>query len=75
LDNPEAAGFRRPRLSGFKTLTSLHQLQPFLSRASIDTYEGVYSRAGVDWESVEEGLNGEIFDLEGVMRPGSPRVA
>lgn len=73
--NGDNGGLRRPRLSHFRTVTSLHQLQPFLSRASIDTYEGVYSRADVDWEAVEEGLNGEIFDVESVTRPGTPRLA
>jgi hypothetical protein len=54
-------GLRRPHLTGIKSLTSLHQLQPFFSRASIDTYEGVYGDVGVDWDAVEEGLEEEIF--------------
>jgi hypothetical protein len=53
---------RRPRLNSIRTLTSLHQLQPFFSRASVDTFEGVYSNAKVDWDAVEDGLLGEIFE-------------
>jgi hypothetical protein len=47
-----------------RALTSLHQLQPFFSRASIDTFEGVYNDAGVDWDAIEEGLNAEIFESQ-----------
>jgi hypothetical protein len=43
-------------------LTSLYQLQPFCARASIDTFEGVYGNQGVDWDAVEAGLDGEVFD-------------
>ncbi|WVQ73679.1 hypothetical protein IAR50_003259 [Cryptococcus sp. DSM 104548] len=57
-----AAPLRRPRLSGVKALTSLRQLQPFLARASMDTFESVYGDLGVDWDGIEEGLTGEIFD-------------
>lgn len=53
---------RRPHLARVRALSSLHQLQPFFSRASIDTFEGVYSDAGVDWDAIEEGLNAEIFE-------------
>ncbi|ODO06352.1 hypothetical protein L198_01584 [Cryptococcus wingfieldii CBS 7118] len=56
------APLRRPRLSGVKTMTSLHQLQPFLARASMDTFESVYGDYGVDWDGIEESLTGEIFD-------------
>lgn len=55
---------RRPHLAGVRTLTSLHQLQPFFSRASIETFEGVYNDAGVDWDAIEEGLNAEIFESQ-----------
>jgi hypothetical protein len=55
---------RRPHLAGVRALTSLHQLQPFFSRASIDTFEGVYNDAGVDWDAIEEGLNAEIFESQ-----------
>ncbi|WVQ94532.1 hypothetical protein IAU59_001611 [Kwoniella sp. CBS 9459] len=57
---------RRPRLPNLKTLSSIHQLQPFLSRASIDTFESVYKGlgVGVDWEFVEDGLCREVFELE-----------
>ncbi|OCF39597.1 hypothetical protein I317_06612 [Kwoniella heveanensis CBS 569] len=59
---------RRPRLTDIKTLSSIHQLQPFLSRASIDTFESVYSSLGVgigvDWEYVEDRLCKEVFEIE-----------
>ena len=55
---------RRPQLSKIKTLTSLRQLQPFFSRASIETFEGVYADAGVDWDAIEDGLVSEIFEGE-----------
>ncbi|KAL1409508.1 hypothetical protein Q8F55_003491 [Vanrija albida] len=63
-DQNHLTGLRRPHLKGLKTLTSLQQLSTFFSRASIDTFEGVYADTGVDWEAVEDGLNGEIFDGE-----------
>ncbi|KAL7419677.1 hypothetical protein Q5752_005591 [Cryptotrichosporon argae] len=56
------AGPRRPRLAHVRTLTQLHQLHTFFARASIDTFEGVYANGGVDWEAVEDGLVGEIFE-------------
>lgn len=59
-DGRSLTGQRRPRLSGVKRLRTLHQLQPFFSRASIETYEGVYIDAGVDWVAVEDGLWGEV---------------
>ena len=58
----EGSSARRPRLAAVHAISSLSQLAPFFNRASIDTYEGVYSNEGVDWEAVEDGLNGEIFD-------------
>ena len=54
----------KPRLRSIKSLTSIYQLQPFFSRASIDTFEGVYSSASVDWDAVEDSLLDEIFDDE-----------
>lgn len=63
-DQNHLTGLRRPHLKGLKTLTSLQQLSTFFSRASIDTFEGVYADTGVDWEAVEDGLNGEIFEGE-----------
>lgn len=53
---------RRPRLTALRHLSSLTQLQPFFARASIDTFEGVYSDQGTDWEAVEAGLDHEIFE-------------
>lgn len=53
---------RRPQLTKLHTLTSLKQLQPFFSRASIETFEGVYADAGVDWEAIEDGLVAELFE-------------
>lgn len=63
-DNETGTGttLRRPHLTSVHTLSSLYQLQPFFARASIDTYEGVYGSRGVDWETVEDGLNAEIFE-------------
>lgn len=57
-------GLRRPQLSGVNAITSLHQLQPFFSRASIDTFEGVYNNTGTDWDAIEDGLTQEIFKGE-----------
>ncbi|KAK1927398.1 Dopey, N-terminal-domain-containing protein [Papiliotrema laurentii] len=62
LQLEESTKLRRPRLSSVKAISSIHQLESFFSRASIDTFEGVYRDAGVDWAAVEEGLNGEIFE-------------
>ena len=62
VESYDGSSLRRPRLTSVRTLTSLHQLQPFFSRASIDTFEGVYSIAGTDWEAVEDGLLAEMFD-------------
>ncbi|OCF74855.1 hypothetical protein I204_03697 [Kwoniella mangroviensis CBS 8886] len=63
LSEQSENGARKPRLSSVRTLNSIYQLQPFFSRASIDTFEGVYGGVGVDWETVEEGLSEEIFDV------------
>ncbi|WRT65559.1 uncharacterized protein IL334_002504 [Kwoniella shivajii] len=54
---------RKPRLLRIKSLTSIYQLQPFFSRASIDTFEGVFEGNAVDWEAIESGLSEEIFDM------------
>lgn len=43
-------------------MSSLKQLQPFFSRASIETFEGVYADTGVDWDAIEDGLVNEIFE-------------
>ncbi|EAL17745.1 hypothetical protein CNBL2580 [Cryptococcus deneoformans B-3501A] len=53
---------RRPRLSEVTSIVSLQQLQMFFARASMDTFESVYAEAAVDWNGIEEGLLGEIFD-------------
>ncbi|KAL0242321.1 hypothetical protein I308_105950 [Cryptococcus tetragattii IND107] len=53
---------RRPRLSEVTSIASLQQLQTFFARASMDTFESVYAEAAVDWNGIEEGLLGEIFD-------------
>jgi hypothetical protein len=60
-DNDTTA-LRRPRLTEVHHLASLHQLQPFCARASIDTFEGVYGNQGVDWDNVETGLDKEVFE-------------
>lgn len=57
----ELTKLRRPRLLRVKTISSIRQLEPFFSRGSIDTFEGVYRESGVDWVAVEDGLCGEIF--------------
>lgn len=58
----DTTSLRRPRLTNLNTLTSLYQLQSFFARASIDTFEGVYANAGIDWDAIEKGLDSEIFD-------------
>jgi hypothetical protein len=60
-DNDTRA-LRRPRLTDVHHLTSLYELQPFCARASIDTFEGVYGNQGVDWDTVEAGLDREVFE-------------
>lgn len=57
-----AAAPRRPHLSSVKSIASIHQLQPFFARASMNTFDGVYADAGVDWEAIEEGITAEIFE-------------
>jgi hypothetical protein len=52
---------RRPRLSNVKAISSLHQIEQFFSRASIDTFETVYASRDADWVAIEEGFSGEIF--------------
>jgi hypothetical protein len=59
-DARSPTGQRRPRLNGVNKLHTLLQLRPFFSRASMETYEGVYLGAGVDWSAVEDGLWGEL---------------
>lgn len=56
------SGLRRPQLSNLRSITSIYQLQPFFSRASMDTFEGVYNNAGIDWDAIEDGLTNEIFE-------------
>lgn len=63
-DSPASSALRRPRLSQVQALTSLRQLHPFFARSSIDTYEGVYSNQGIDWEAVENNMDAEIFDRD-----------
>jgi len=48
-------------LANVKAISSLHQLEQFFSRASIDTFETVYASREVDWAAIEEGFSGEIF--------------
>ena len=60
----------RPLLGGVRQskVTSLGQLEPFFSRASLSNYEAVYAMGGVDWAAVERSLELDMFE-------GEPTVA
>lgn len=60
----------RPLLGGVRQskVTSLSQLEPFFSRASLSNYEAVYAMSGVDWAAVERSLELDMFE-------GEPAVA
>lgn len=64
IQTNDSSAPRKPHLANVKALSSLQQLQPFFARASIETFEGVYADVGVDWDTIEEGLTGEIFEGE-----------
>jgi hypothetical protein len=56
----------RPLLGGVRQskVTSLSQLEPFFSRASLSNYEAVYAMGGVDWAAVERSLELDMFEGE-----------
>lgn len=58
----------RPLLGGVRQskVSSLSQLEPFFSRASLSNYEAVYALGGVDWPSVERSLELDLFEGEAV---------
>lgn len=43
-------------------ITSLAELEPFFSRASLVNYEAVYAMGGVDWVAVENSLELDLFE-------------
>jgi hypothetical protein len=45
-----------------KSIDSLAELQPFLLGSGIKSFEGMYSRASVDWDYVDRSLEDELFD-------------
>lgn len=53
---------RRPFLSSLRHITSISELAPFFSQASLTSYESLYSSASVDWDAVDAGLEAEMFD-------------
>lgn len=57
----ESGKLRRPRLLRAKKISSIRELEPFFSRASIENFECLYTASSVDWAAVEEGLQSEIF--------------
>lgn len=55
---------RQPLLTK-KRIESISDLQRFFSSVSLAAYESVYHSGGkVDWDAVETGLMGELFDGE-----------
>jgi hypothetical protein len=48
-------------LSHVRRIDSLAQLVPFLSRASLLTFEATYASASLDVDSVDNDLREEIF--------------
>lgn len=56
----------RPLLGGIRQskVSSLSQLEPFFSRASLSNYEAVYAMGGVDWTAVERSLELDLFEGE-----------
>lgn len=53
---------RRPLLT-IRRIDTIAALEPFFSTVSLSAYESVYNSGGtVDWEAVERGLEGDLFD-------------
>ena len=59
------ATLRKPLLYELRQsrIDSFAQLEPFFSRVSLATYEKLYVGGGIDWESVEIGIRGDLFEL------------
>lgn len=54
---------RRPMLNSLRQIDSIRDLTSFFSHVSITSYESVYASGGnIDWEAVERGLVGDMFD-------------
>lgn len=54
---------RRPMLNSLRQIDSIRDLTSFFSHVSIASYESVYASGGnIDWEAVERGLVGDMFD-------------
>src|ERR1700761_6961477 len=52
---------RRPLLRGTDVVSSIYDLGPFLSHASLTSYESLYATCGqIDWEAVEESVLNDI---------------
>jgi len=53
---------RRPLLRGTDVVSSVYDLGPFLSHASLASYESLYATCGqIDWEAVEGSVLNDIF--------------
>ena len=54
---------RRPMLNDLRQIDSIRDLVPFFSSVSIASYESMYMSGGnIDWEEVERGLVGDMFE-------------
>ena len=50
-------------LNDLRQIDSIRDLVPFFSSVSIASYESVYMSGGnIDWEEVERGLVGDMFE-------------
>ncbi|ETW86774.1 hypothetical protein HETIRDRAFT_30556 [Heterobasidion irregulare TC 32-1] len=59
----EERSMRRPMLNDLRQIDSIRDLVPFFSSVSIASYESVYMSGGnIDWEEVERGLVGDMFE-------------
>ncbi len=54
--------FGRPVLTQLRSISTLLELEPFFSQASITAYAGMVNHDDVDWEFVEAAMEREIFD-------------
>jgi len=53
---------RRPMLRSVHHISSVQDLIPFFSRISLYAYETTYAGGLIDWDAVEQGLLGDLFD-------------
>jgi len=57
-------GLRQPLLKSVRQIDSMRDLAPFFSHISITSYEAMYASEGVvDWNTVEQSLVDDIFDV------------